>query len=164
MGGTGAGAVAGPAIFAVMETGRGWFLRPQIAIGRTLQELAASGDVYGTWGATHFDACKRMPGNYLEQRGIQLDLCGGSDLGFLKFDEKSDVPGPKPIASGRTLPFFAVGPSVGLRGELGSELSASIRGVVEVNLIRETFIDDPFRVEPALFVGRTEVTLSWALR
>lgn len=165
MGGTGSGVVAGPSIFAVIETGNAWFLRPQIAIGRTVTELQASSDVYATWGAMRFDACKRVPGNYLEHRGIQLDLCGGSDVGFLHFDNASDEPGAvDTAASGRNLPFFALGPSIGLRGELGSDLSVILRGVAEVNLLREKFVDAHSNVEPSLFVGRAEVGVSWRLR
>ena len=165
MGGTGSGVIAGPSIFAVIETGNAWFLRPQIALGRTVTEISHLSDVYATWGAMRFDACKRVPGNYLDHRGMQLDLCGGSDVGFLHFDSASDVPDAvQTSASGRSLPFFAIGPSIGLRGELGSDLSAILRGVAEINLLREKFVDLHSDVEPSLFVGRAEVGVSWRLR
>jgi len=164
MGGTGGGTIAGPSIYAIVEVGDGWFLRPQISVGRTIKELESQSDVYATWGATRFDACKRLPGNYLDRRGMQLDLCGGADLGFLHFDNPSDLPGAEP-SGGRTLPFLAVGPSLALRGELGSDLSVTLRGVAEINLIRDSFLlEEGLSVNPSIFVGRGEVGLSWRLR
>lgn len=169
MGGTGSGMVAGPSLFSVLEAGRGWFLRPMLAVGRTIEELKPSSDVYATWGAARFDACGRIPGYYLERRGIQLDMCGGAELGFLLVDAPSSVPAaaqaPPQNGTGRTVPLFAVGPSLGLRGELGGDLSAMVRGVAEVNVIRESFTDSTgTTVDPRLFVGRAEVGLSWRLR
>jgi hypothetical protein len=146
MGGTGSGIVAGPSAFAVFEVGRGWFLRPTVAIARTLEDLSPSSDA--TWGAARFDACGRVPGFYLERRGIQLDICGGAEGGFLE-------------GNGWLLPFAAVGPSMGLRGELGGDLSAMVRAVAEVNLLRDTSTPG---VDPDLFVGRAEVGLSWRIR
>ncbi len=169
MGGTGSGVVAGPSLFAVLESGHGWFLRPAIAVGRSIESLTPTSDVYATWGTTRFDACGRMPGFYLERRGMQFDVCGGGELGFLHFDSPSIPPStsgasPQPV-SGRTIPVFAVGPSFGLRGELGSDLSALVRGVAEVNVIRESFSDGAgTNVDPSLFVGRVEVGMSWRLR
>jgi hypothetical protein len=170
MGGTGAGAVAGPSLFTVIESGHGWFLRPTLALGRSIQSLTPTNDVYATWGATRFDACGRIPGLYLERRGIQLDVCGGGELGFIHFDAPSSVPAsapgaPPPDRSGRTTPFFALGPSIGFRGELGSDLSAMVRGVAELNVVRESFADSSgSSVDPGLFIGRLEVGLSWQLR
>jgi hypothetical protein len=146
MGGTGSGIVAGPSAFAVFEVGRGWFLRPTVAVARTLEDLSPSSDA--TWGAARFDACGRVPGFYLERRGIQLDVCGGAEGGVL-------------AGSGWLLPFAAVGPSMGLRGELGGDLSAMVRAVAEVNLLRDTSTPG---VDPSLFVGRAEVGLSWRIR
>jgi hypothetical protein len=146
MGGTGSGIVAGPSAFAVFEVGRGWFLRPTVAIARTLEDLSPSS--HATWAAARFDACGRVPGFYLERRGIQLDICGGAEGGVLD-------------GSSWVLPFAAVGPSMGLRGELGGDLSAMVRAVAEVNLLRNTSTPG---VDPDLFVGRAEVGLSWRIR
>jgi hypothetical protein len=164
--GTGAGTIAGASIFAVTEAADGWFLRPSLGVGRTTQELSPQSDVYATWGAARFDACKRLPGNYLERRGIQLDLCGGGDLGFLHFDAPTPAPGSAvPPGDARTIPFVALGPSLALRGELGSELSALVRGTTELNVIRESFADaSGSNVTPAWLLYRAEVGLSWRLR
>jgi hypothetical protein len=171
MGGTGSGAVAGPSLFSMFEIGHGWFLRPALVLGRTIQELTPSSDVYATFGATRLDACGRIPGLYLEKHGIQLDVCGGMELGFIHFDSPSTAPQQPPeqqrldAESGRTLPFLAVGPSVALRGELGGDLSAMVRGVAELNLIRDSFFDSTgASVDPSVFVGRAELGLSWRLR
>ena len=94
--------------------------------------------------AGRFDACLRFPGLYTQNRGIQLDLCGGADFGFLS-DSTDDV----------TLPFVSVGPSLDLRGELGSSLSASIRAVAGVNVTSETIAP---RL-PAALVGSARARL-----
>jgi len=147
MGGAGPGVMAGPSLFSVFEVGRGWFLRPTVALARTLQDITPSTDA--TWAATRFDACGRLPGFYLEHKGIQLDMCAGAEVGFLTG------------GGSWTLPFLAVGPSVGLRGELAGDLSAMVRAVAEVNLLRES---TNYGVDPSLFVGRAEVGLSWGIR
>jgi hypothetical protein len=145
MGGTGAGLVGGPSAFGVFEVGRGWFLRPTVAVARTLQ---AGGDTVGaTWAVGRFDACGRVPGNYLEKRGMQLDFCGGGEGGVLE-------------GSGWVMPIAAVGPSMGLRGELGGDFSAMVRAVAEVNVLRDTRAG----ITPDAFVGRAEVGVSWRIR
>ena len=170
MGGTGTGVLVGPEVFTVFEVGNGVFLRPTIAFGRTLQTLKPTGDVYGTWGVTRFDTCIRIPGLYMDRRGIQLDLCGGTDIGFLHFDQSSsysssfaDTAQP---AEARTIPFLALGPSIGLRGELAGDLAVEIRGVGGLNVIRESFFDPAFgaRVDPPLFNARVELALAWRVR
>ena len=136
MAGTGTGMLIGGTLFSVSEVGNGWFLRPALSLGRTFVEIVPTTHAFATLGAARFDACKRLPGNYLDKRGIQLDLCGGADVGFLHIDEQDKsmtVPTSEP---GVTLPLFAIGPSVDLRGELGNELSVLVRGVVEWNVVR----------------------------
>jgi hypothetical protein len=167
-GGTGTGVLAGPELFAVIEMGRALYLRPTLAFGRTLETLKPTSDVYGTWGIARFDACVRVPGLYMDRRGIQLDLCGGSDIGFLHFDqsEATATSGTVASQSARTIPFFAIGPSLGLRGELGGDLAVEVRGVAGLNIIRETFEDPTFglRADPPLFGARAEVALAWRVR
>jgi hypothetical protein len=156
MAGTGAGVIAGLSLFSIAETGNGWFLQPGVSIGRTVQELQQTSDVYATWGAGRFDACKRLPGNYLERRGIQLH-----------FDAPSDTPiaqGYKQ-STGRTIPVFDVGPSFALRGELGGDLSVIVRGMLGLNVVRESFIDQTgTNAQPGWLVGRGEIALTWRLR
>lgn len=168
LGGLGSGAVAGPTVFGVVEVGRGWFLRPMLGLGRSLTRIGATPDVYATVGLTHLDACGRIPGNYLERRGIQLDLCGGADLGFQRIDAPS-LPGSTasttPGLSGRTVPVFGAGPAIALRGELGSDLSVDLRGYAGLNVVREPFFDgEGTEVRPTWVTGRAEVGLTWRLR
>ena len=167
MSGTGTGALVGPAAFMVIEIDKGLYLRPMIAAARTLEPLTQTGDVYGTWGATRFDVCLRIPGMYLEKRGLQLDTCGGADLGFLHFDAMSADPmNAIPAQNARTIPYFALGPTLSMRGELDGNLSVELRGLFLVNLIRETFVDSSSNshVDPPLLAGRVELGLSWRWR
>jgi hypothetical protein len=166
MGGTGAGMIAGPSLFAVAEAGRGWFLRPSIFVGRTLEELGV--DVYATWVAARLDACGRIAGFYIEHHGIQLDVCGGLEIGFQHFDSASSFTSATGPADSHTQPFVALGPSVALRGELGSGLALLLRGVGDFNIpTTGTFsVDGTMNgtVTPGYFVGRAELGLSWQLR
>ncbi len=170
MGGTGTGVLAGPQVFTVFEVGNGVFLRPTVAFGRTMESLKPTGDVYGTWGVTRFDTCIRVPGLYMDRRGMQLDLCGGADIGFLHFDHSgstsSFADGTPPQSAARTIPFLALGPTLGLRGELAGDLSVEIRGVGGLNVVRESFYDPAFgaRVDPPLFNARVELALAWRVR
>ena len=164
MGGTGAGILVGPTLFSVLETGSGWFLRPQLAIGRTLRAVNANRDNYGTWGAARVDACKRIAGNYLDRRGIQLDTCAGTDLGFITIENPSDNLGTESSKSGRSLPFFAFGPSVQLRGELGSDFAVALGATVELNLVREHLGQGFYDVTPSIIVARGELAVSWSFR
>jgi hypothetical protein len=155
MGGTGAGMMLGPTVFGVIEAGRGWFLRPALFFGQTLDGVGLSGDVDGTLVAGRFDACARIPGFYIERHGIQLDVCAGLDGGGMHVDP------PNGEASSDE-PFFAVGPSMTLRGELGNGLALMIRGVMDFNAIRESLDSSDF--DPSVLVGRAEVGLSWQVR
>jgi hypothetical protein len=156
MTGTGNSLVAGGSIFEVSEVGAGWFLRPSLAMGRTVNELVPGSDGFATLGAGRFDACKRIPGNYLERRGLQVDLCAGPEVGFL------NVGGPQPGSSSQTLPLLAFGPSIDFRGELGNALSVLVRGVADLNVLPESTSDG--LASEGLFVARAEVGLSWRLR
>ncbi len=156
MTGTGTGLLAGGTLFVVSEVGAGWYLRPSLGVGRTFTELAPGSDGYATLGSGRFDACKRIPGNYLEQRGLQLDVCAGPEVGFL------DVSASSSGGAAQTLPLLALGPSIDFRGELGNALSVLVRGVADINVLTASTADG--RVSEALLVARAEVGLSWRLR
>jgi hypothetical protein len=149
MSGAGAGAMAGASPYAIIETGRGVFLRPALFVGQALTAVNSPPVTNALWMAMRIDTCLRLPGLYTKDRGIQLDLCGGTDFGFLA-DSTDNV----------TLPFVSVGPSLDLRGELGSSLSASIRGVTGVNVTSETV--GP--VYQPLWSGRLELAFSWKVK
>jgi len=101
------------------------------------------------WMAGRFDTCLRVPGLYTQNRGIQLDLCGGADFGWVDDSTDHDV-----------LPFVSVGPSLDLRGELGSSLAAAIRGVTGINATSGT--TGP--VYQPLWSGRLELAFSWKVK
>ena len=140
MTGSGGGLVMGASPFALFEVSRGVFLRPSIAVGGTLpgQEPVV------TWASSRFDGCLRVAGMYTNLHGMQLDFCGGADLGVIVGD--------------RAFPYMAIGPSVDLRGELGGDLAVILRGLFGFNVIHEDELDTP------LLAGRGELALSWRLR
>jgi hypothetical protein len=163
MGGTGGGTVLGPSLYGVFEASHGFFLRPALLVGHSIGGLSPTGEASGTFLASRFDACARLPGMYLEHRGMQLDLCGGGDLGFSRVDGSVALEGG-PNAS-RTLPFIGLGPSFGVRGELGNSLSATIRGVTELSVLQDQVtLANGTHIGAGYFAGRAEVGLSWSLR
>jgi hypothetical protein len=168
MGGAGSGVLAGPTLFGVFEVGRGWFLRPALFVGRTWKAISSETGVYATLAAGRFDACGRIAAFYIERHGIQVDVCGGGEIGFQLFDTPASVAGStNPPASLRALPFLALGPSISLRGELGSGLAIAVRGVFDFNVLHDEedgLVQGQPAVNQSLFVGRGELGLSWELR
>ncbi|HEY6463834.1 MAG TPA: hypothetical protein VIY73_26875 [Polyangiaceae bacterium] len=157
MTGTGGGALAGPSAFVVVEAGHGLFLRPSLAFGQSLTSLPPSDVTSSTWTAGRFDTCLRLPGLYTRHHGMQLDLCGGGDVGMTRVTAVG-------VATS-TLPYFDLGPSLDLRGELGGRLSAVLRVVAGVNLLRDSFQDLSGATErPPLAEGRLELAFSWDIR
>jgi hypothetical protein len=150
-------AIGGVHVFAVAEIDGGWFLRPELGYGRSLKDVgAAPTDLSASWGMARFDVCRRMPGNYLEHRGLQMDLCGGMEGGFVAFHE---IGGPG------SFPLLAPGAALAMRGDLASDLSAEVRGLVGVNLLRdEHVIAKDVSVQPLLVYARMELGLSWRFR
>lgn len=147
MSGTGAGLIAGVTPFAVIETGRGLFIRPALVVG---QALPSSGPD-ATLVVARFDGCLRVAGLYTSSNGMQLDLCGGTDAGAL--------------SAGHTSPYVGIGPSVDLRGELGGDLAVALRGLFDVNVVQvhETSAhSDP--IDTSLVAGRVELAMSWRLQ
>jgi len=155
MTGTGGGALAGPTSFVVVEAGHGVFLRPALAFGESVPSLPPADIKASTWGAARFDTCLRLPGLYTRRQGMQLDLCGGTDVGYTTIQAVTST----------TLPYVDLGPSIDLRGELGSRLSAVLRVVAGVNLVRPSFLDlSGAREQLPLAEGRLEVAFSWDVR
>jgi hypothetical protein len=143
------GAMAGGSPYAIIEAGDGVFLRPSVAVGETLTALNSPPIQHAMLIAGRFDACLRVPGLYSQNRGIQLDLCGGTDFGYVN-DTTDD----------KTYAFVSVGPSLDLRGELGSSLSAAIRTVTGFNV---TGMAVSPLLQP-LWSGRLELAFSWKVR
>src|SRR5207237_1149423 len=80
---TSATGFAGGSAFAAFEVSPGLFVRPSLYYG-TSTALVASESTSERAPATHVggrgDFCKRIPGNYIERRGLELDVCIGGDL------------------------------------------------------------------------------------
>ncbi len=152
MGGTSNGMIAGGSLFEVSEVGAAWI---PATLDRDGQPRSPQTAGAVTLGAGRFDACKRIPGNYLDQRGLQLDLCAGPEIGFLYVSSLTSG------APAQTLPFVGIGPSIDFRGELGSALSVVVRGVADL-VLPETTTDGAISESP--LVARAEVGLSWRLR
>jgi hypothetical protein len=156
MSGAGGGALAGPVIFGVIESGHGIYLRPSLAFGQTLTSIPPSDVKSTTWGAGRFDGCLRLPGLYSQHHGMQLDVCAGADMGMTHIQASNNS---------TDMPYLTVGPSVDLRGELGGRLSAVLRAVAGVDVLRESFVDNNGATEqPPLVSARLELAFSWDVR
>lgn len=165
MGGLGTGGVTGPNLFGIIELGRGWYARPTLAFGRSFEQGSQPAGAFASVAETRLDGCKRVPGNYFERRGLQLDLCGGAEGGALHFDKSADAEGTLHPLSGQTLTFLSVGGAVGLRGELGSDWSVHLRGTGGYNVVRQRIVDDQGTTfGPLAWTARAELGLSWRLR
>jgi hypothetical protein len=132
-------AFAGGTPFLVIAATKSFFFRPAVALGESLDGLSS------TWGAIRLDGCFRLMGQYASHQALQLNLCGGVDVGLL------DV-------AGLELPFVSPGPSLDLGGELGSEVSVTLRGIAGFDTARDTRLNTP-----AYWV-RGELDLSWRLQ
>jgi hypothetical protein len=165
MTGMGPSPVVGPSPYVVVEVGPGVFLRPSLAMGWSAP-VGGTVDAHETWAAARFDTCLRLSGLYMQQRGMQLDTCGGADLGFTHMsgapagDKTAGV-----AATDVTLPYLSVGPSLALRGELNGDLAAALRLMGGLNIIQQGYDDaSGVRVDPSWFSARLELALSWRLR
>lgn len=141
-GGAGTAPIAGGDVFAILEVGHAIFLRPSAGFGAGVQ-----GTAY--WGNGRFDGCLRLPGNYIERGGLQLDACLGAELSGLSTG----------LSSGATEMrwLLAPGPSVALRGELASALSVEVRAVSGFNVLLSGPAVDVLSL-------RAELGFTWRLR
>jgi hypothetical protein len=161
MGGTGTSLMMGPSVFSMIQVGESTYVRPAISYGRTIRGIDDGTDIDASWGAGRFDFCVRVVGAYFDVRTLQLDMCGGAEIGFVHVEDPMSVASS---AASRTLPMIDLGPSVALNGAINSFLSLEIRGFGFVNLSRDTYTDPPIYVQPGLFGGRGEVAISWKLQ
>jgi hypothetical protein len=156
MAGGGSGSYAGVTPFLVDEIASGVFLRPSVLVGGSLATNVSS-----TFFGGRLDVCARLPGRYASRNGIQLDLCGGPDVG-VSFVSAGTLPGNPP--SDKALPYVNLGPSVDLHGEVGS-LAVLLRGVVGINIAQEGYADVTGKqVDVPALAGRLELDFSWGLR
>ncbi|HXX69305.1 MAG TPA: hypothetical protein VEK07_19125 [Polyangiaceae bacterium] len=153
--GPGASGVVGLSVFLFDEIADNLYLRPSVAAGEAPASNAGS-----TWAAGRLDACTRVPGNYRVDQGLQLDLCGGTDVGLTYFASGTQTGQP---AQGRTLPYWDLGPSLALRGELGDRGGAVwLRAFGGINVLRPGFEDSQgTRQTPPPASFRLELGFSW---
>ncbi|HEY3819045.1 MAG TPA: hypothetical protein VGL81_17870 [Polyangiaceae bacterium] len=130
MSGGGTGGYLGVSPFLVDELGETWSLRPSLVLGASVP-----GDPRSMLGAARVDLCFRLPGNYEHGSGVQLDVCGGVDGGASHVAAAG-----QPVVASQLIPYVDVGPSVGVRAEVG-RLAVLLRGVGGIDLTRGTYRD-----------------------
>jgi hypothetical protein len=116
---------AGVAPFASFEIAEAWFLRPSFAIGGSTSPVAVGRT---TTTIVHYggrlDLCRRIPGNYVERRGLELDACASGEV--------AAVSGAGVEARVRP----SAGPAGILRGRVGEATSFELRAVTGANFDR----------------------------
>jgi hypothetical protein len=135
-------ALVGGDVYMLVEMIQSFFLRPSLAVAAS---IASPADYY----STRVDACLQVPGNYLEHRGLLLETCAGIELGALDHDQG--------LPTHATDMLFSVGPTIGLRGDLASDLSVEVRGLAGFNVAHS---GDAIQ----LLSMRAELGLTWRLR
>ncbi len=141
-------ALVGGDVFTLVEVVRSFFLRPSLGGAASI-----GGGTAGYFDA-RMDACLRVPGNYVEHRGLLLDMCAGTELAGLYHQSASvgGTPGPT-----TTDAIFAISPTIGLRGDLASDLAIEVRGLANFNVAHTGDTT-------ALLSVRAEVGLTWRVR
>jgi hypothetical protein len=141
-------ALVGGDVFTLVEVVHSFFLRPSLGGAASI-----GGGTAGYFDA-RMDACLRVPGNYVEHRGLLLDMCAGTELAGLYHQSASvgGTPGPT-----TTDAIFAISPTIGLRGDLASDLAIEVRGLANFNVAHTGDTT-------ALLSVRAEVGLTWRVR
>jgi hypothetical protein len=116
------GGIAGVSPFAAFEVASGWILRPSFMFGRSTEGVTTVSHVAGRG-----DVCRRIPGNYIERRGIEADLCTGFEAGVVTSQGGATT---RSASASR----IGVGPSIALRGELAGGVALEVRGLFGANL------------------------------
>jgi hypothetical protein len=141
-------ALVGGDVFTLVEVVHSFFLRP------SLGGAASIGGGTAGYFNVRMDACLRVPGNYVEHRGLLLDMCAGTELGGLYHQSVSDggIPGAATVDA-----MFAISPTIGLRGDVASDLSVEVRGLANFNIVHTGDTT-------SLLTVRAEVGLTWRVR
>lgn len=138
-------ALVGGDVFTLVEIVHSFFLRP------SLGGAASIGGGPAAYFDGRIDACLRVPGNYVEHRGLLLDMCAGTELAGLYHQPASVGGAPAPSI---TDTIFAISPTIGLRGDLASDLSIEVRGLANFNVAHTGDTTELLSV-------RAEVGLTW---
>jgi hypothetical protein len=121
--------VIGLSPFVTVELTPSWVLRPALFFGRSTERISNSaGDddsMLSHLGA-RTDLCRRIPGNYIDRRGIEADLCAGLEGGLVTPN----------MGANKRAGRLGAGPSVNMRGELGAGVALEIRALVGSNLLQ----------------------------
>ena len=141
------GAVSGLSPFVAIEFANAWIVRPSLAIGRSTQGTPTVINHVGG----RADVCRRIPGNYIERRGVEADLCGGMEGGVVTTQTG-------PSARGANAGRLGVGPSATLRGELGWGVALELRGLAGANLLLSSLLSDDG--QPPLLFAAAELGVS----
>jgi len=119
------GGMFGLSVFGALSVSGRWVLRPSVMYGtstsRVPPDQSNSENLTSVGG--RLDVCRRISGNYIDRRGIELDACMGGDATHVWSALES-------VGRG------SLGPSAILRGEIGQGVSLEIRSIVGVNLNR----------------------------
>lgn len=150
------GGVGGLSAFVTIEVSPGWILRPTLAFGRstTRVPITATESAALSHVGSRVDFCRRIPGNYIERRGIELDLCAGLDGGVVTSDAISGN------RSG-TAPRLGFGPAANLRGELGAGIALEVRSLVGANFLTMPLFEES---RTPLVFASAELGVSMRLR
>jgi muconolactone delta-isomerase len=144
------GGIFGVSPFLTISIASSWVLRPSLMYGTSTSRVPAdqsNSENFSSLGG-RLDACRRMPGNYIDHRGIEFDACIGGDVASVWSARDSATRG-------------SIGPSAVLRGELGHDFGLEIRSLLGVSLNRARFMGGP---ELPPFVAGVELGASARFR
>jgi hypothetical protein len=141
------GGVSGISPFVAFEFANAWVVRPSLAVGRSTQGTPTVINHVGG----RADLCRRIPGNYIERRGVEADLCAGLEGGVVTTQTG-------PSARGANAARFGLGPSATLRGELGWGVALEARGLLGANLLLSPLLADDG--QPPLLFAAAELGVS----
>jgi hypothetical protein len=131
------GGIFGASPFVTVAFSEIWVLRPSLAIGTSTSRITPDDSSPGTnftYLGGRIDFCRRIPGNYIDRRGIEFDVCAGGDAGYVT-SRINDVV------------RASLGPSAVLRGEIGANFGLETRVMAGANLLRAGLgADAPFFV------------------
>ncbi len=111
--------------FAAIAFVEKWVVRPSLAIGTSTARVPpdqSNSENLSSFGG-RLDLCRRNAGNYIDRRGIELDVCAGGDSAYVWSARQSVV-------------RASVGPSATLRGEIGQDFALELRTMFGLNLTR----------------------------
>lgn len=146
---------AGGSGFLAIEVAPSWFLRPSVFYGTSTVQVATTESARSSFShfALRADFCRRIPGNYIERRGLELDLCAGADV--------SEIYTEGSRGEDLWMTRASVGPAAAFRGEIGDNTNLELRFASGYNFNRRAVLKEE---EPAPLFAQAEVGLSWRFR